>query len=183
MNVYKSARNIDQRDGARRSADLNALSVLRAATGAGDQGGAGRRAREARRRSAQRRCRTQLSAKTAGLTGRCHETASHRNRQPRPVALEPHQIILRPLVTEKGMHRSTRNNAYAFEVNRAGRQGRRPPGGRGVVRREGGCECNTQNRKGKPRRTDSAAGTPRTGRRRSSRSTRSTASTSSNRQP
>ena len=32
--------------------------------------------------------------------------------------LEPHQIILRPLVTEKGMHRSTRNNAYAFEVNR-----------------------------------------------------------------
>ena len=32
--------------------------------------------------------------------------------------LEPHQIILRPLVTEKGMHRSTRYNAYAFEVNR-----------------------------------------------------------------
>ena len=34
------------------------------------------------------------------------------------IVLEPHQIILRPLVTEKGMHRSTRNNAYAFEVNR-----------------------------------------------------------------
>ena len=32
--------------------------------------------------------------------------------------LEPHQIILRPLVTEKGMHRSTRYNAYAFEINR-----------------------------------------------------------------
>ena len=32
--------------------------------------------------------------------------------------LEPHQVILRPLVTEKGMHRSTRNNAYAFEVSR-----------------------------------------------------------------
>ena len=31
--------------------------------------------------------------------------------------LKPHQIVLRPLVTEKGMHRSTRNNAYAFEVN------------------------------------------------------------------
>ena len=31
--------------------------------------------------------------------------------------LEPHQIILRPLVTEKGMHRSTRYNQYAFEVN------------------------------------------------------------------
>ena len=33
------------------------------------------------------------------------------------IALEPHQIILRPLVTEKGMHRSTRYNQYAFEVN------------------------------------------------------------------
>lgn len=32
--------------------------------------------------------------------------------------LEPHQVILRPLVTEKGVHRSTRTNAYAFEVNR-----------------------------------------------------------------
>src|SRR5437879_5161915 len=31
--------------------------------------------------------------------------------------LRPHQIVIRPLVTEKGMHRSTRNNAYAFEVN------------------------------------------------------------------
>ena len=31
--------------------------------------------------------------------------------------LEPHQIILRPLVTEKGTHLSTRHNAYAFEVN------------------------------------------------------------------
>ena len=33
------------------------------------------------------------------------------------ITLEPHQIILRPLVTEKGMHRSTRYNQYAFEVN------------------------------------------------------------------
>jgi large subunit ribosomal protein L23 len=32
--------------------------------------------------------------------------------------LAPHQVIVRPLVTEKGMHRSTRHNAYAFEVNR-----------------------------------------------------------------
>lgn len=32
--------------------------------------------------------------------------------------LEPHQIILRPLVTEKGMHKANRNNAYAFEVSR-----------------------------------------------------------------
>jgi large subunit ribosomal protein L23 len=32
--------------------------------------------------------------------------------------LEPHQVVLRPLVTEKGMHRSSRDNQYAFEVNR-----------------------------------------------------------------
>src|SRR3954453_18819548 len=34
--------------------------------------------------------------------------------QPR---LPAYQVILRPLVTEKGMHRSTRNNQYAFEVH------------------------------------------------------------------
>jgi large subunit ribosomal protein L23 len=33
------------------------------------------------------------------------------------VQLEPHQVILRPLVTEKGVHRATRHNAYAFEVH------------------------------------------------------------------
>jgi large subunit ribosomal protein L23 len=33
------------------------------------------------------------------------------------IQLEPHQVVLRPLVTEKGMHRSTRHNAYAFEVS------------------------------------------------------------------
>ena len=31
--------------------------------------------------------------------------------------LEPHQVILRPLVTEKGTHQFTHHNAYAFEVN------------------------------------------------------------------
>ncbi|MBS0211123.1 MAG: 50S ribosomal protein L23 [Planctomycetes bacterium] len=31
--------------------------------------------------------------------------------------LAPHQVIVRPLLTEKGMHRSTRHNAYSFEVN------------------------------------------------------------------
>ena len=33
------------------------------------------------------------------------------------LVLEPHQIILRPLVTEKGMRRANRDNQYAFEVN------------------------------------------------------------------
>jgi large subunit ribosomal protein L23 len=31
--------------------------------------------------------------------------------------MEPYQIVLRPIVTEKGVHRSTRLNQYAFEVN------------------------------------------------------------------
>jgi large subunit ribosomal protein L23 len=33
--------------------------------------------------------------------------------------LKPYQIVLRPLVTEKGTHQSTRYNAYAFQVNPA----------------------------------------------------------------
>jgi large subunit ribosomal protein L23 len=34
-----------------------------------------------------------------------------------PPPMEAYKVILRPLVTEKGMHRSTRNNQYAFEVH------------------------------------------------------------------
>jgi large subunit ribosomal protein L23 len=66
--------------------------------------------------------------------------------------LAPHQIILRPLVTEKGMHRSTRCNAYAFEVN--------PSADKADVRRAVEelfnvkvLKVRTQKRKGKPRRT------------------------------
>jgi large subunit ribosomal protein L23 len=31
--------------------------------------------------------------------------------------LEPHQVVLKPLITEKGTHQSTHHNAYPFEVN------------------------------------------------------------------
>lgn len=31
--------------------------------------------------------------------------------------LQPHQVILRPLITEKGTHQFTRHNAYPFEIN------------------------------------------------------------------
>jgi len=72
-------------------------------------------------------------------------------RQPKLV-LEPHQVILRPLVTEKGMHRSTRNNAYAFEISRMA--------GKDDVRRAVEAlfdvkvlKVRTQNRHGKPRRS------------------------------
>ena len=37
---------------------------------------------------------------------------------PSGVTLRPYQIVLRPLVTEKGTHQSTRYNAYAFQVNK-----------------------------------------------------------------
>ncbi len=33
------------------------------------------------------------------------------------LVLEPHQVIIRPLVTEKGVHRAARNNHYAFEIH------------------------------------------------------------------
>src|ERR1051326_2419110 len=38
----------------------------------------------------------------------------HEQRGPK---LEPYQVILRPLVTEKGTHQFTHRNAYPFEVN------------------------------------------------------------------
>jgi len=71
--------------------------------------------------------------------------------------LAPHQIILRPLVTEKGMHRSTRNNAYAFEVNRmANKQDvRRAVEELFNVRV---LKVHTQTRKGKPRRNRFSSG-------------------------
>ncbi|MFK8114714.1 MAG: 50S ribosomal protein L23 [Rubripirellula sp.] len=34
------------------------------------------------------------------------------------IDLKAHQVLLRPLVTEKGVHRATRNNQYAFEIHR-----------------------------------------------------------------
>lgn len=77
--------------------------------------------------------------------------------EPRRLLLEPHQVILRPLVTEKGMHRSTRHNAYAFEVTSAATKD--------DVRRAieelfhvKVLRVNTQNRKGKPRRNRFRAG-------------------------
>jgi large subunit ribosomal protein L23 len=68
------------------------------------------------------------------------------------VVLEPHQVIVKPLVTEKGMHRSTRNNAYAFEISKMATK-------EDVKRAVETLfdvkvvKVATQNRKGKPRRT------------------------------
>ena len=66
--------------------------------------------------------------------------------------LEPHQVILRPLVTEKGMHKASRLNAYAFEVNRMANKDdiRRAIEALFNVKV---VSVNTQNRLGKPRKT------------------------------
>lgn len=68
------------------------------------------------------------------------------------IKLEPHQIILRPLVTEKDMHKAERCNAYSFEVNKLANKL--------DIRRAVEELFNVkvikiavQNRKGKPRRT------------------------------
>ena len=43
-----------------------------------------------------------------------------RNRPPareRTLKLEPHQVVIKPVVTEKGMYQSTELNQYTFKVN------------------------------------------------------------------
>ena len=68
------------------------------------------------------------------------------------LTLEPHQVVIKPLVTEKGMHRSTRCNAYAFEVNRLATK----TDVRNAVQELFDVKVlkvHIQNRRGKPRRT------------------------------
>jgi large subunit ribosomal protein L23 len=76
---------------------------------------------------------------------------------PEEPRLHSYQVILRPLVTEKGMHRSTRNNQYAFEVD--------PQAGKDDIRRAVEDlfsvkveKVRTQTRKGKPRKHRFKAG-------------------------
>ena len=76
----------------------------------------------------------------------------------KPSVLQSHQVIMRPLVTEKGMHRSTRYNAYAFEIN--------PLATKADVRKAVEelfhvrvLRVHTVNRKGKPRRSRFRSGT------------------------
>lgn len=74
--------------------------------------------------------------------------------------LKPHQVILRPIVTEKGLRNSEKQNIYTFEVNRmAGKQQVKK-----AVEELFDVKVlfvNTQNRKGKPRRTRQLVGRTR----------------------
>ncbi len=65
--------------------------------------------------------------------------------------LEPYQVIVRPLVTEKGTHQSERYNVYAFEVH--------PQATKEQIKdavaelwHVRATKVRTQTRKGKPRR-------------------------------
>lgn len=73
------------------------------------------------------------------------------------LGLEPHQVVLRPLVTEKGTHTSERYNQYPFEVH--------PQATKVDVKNAVEelwnvrvVKVRTQTRKGKPRRHKMAQG-------------------------
>lgn len=76
------------------------------------------------------------------------------------VTLESYQVVLRPLVTEKGTHLSEKYNSYTFEVS--------PLATKTDIRRAVEelwdvrvLKVRTQNRRGKPRRTRASTGTTR----------------------
>ncbi len=78
-------------------------------------------------------------------------TKSNKKTSHRKLQLEPHQVILRPLVTEKGVYKSETANHYTFEVN--------PLATKTEIKSAVELLFNvtvekvaTQNRKGKPRR-------------------------------
>jgi large subunit ribosomal protein L23 len=71
--------------------------------------------------------------------------------------LRPYQVLLRPLVTEKGTHQSTRYNAYAFQVSSVATK----PQIQAAVEELFGVRVTavrTMNRKGKSRRFRNAMG-------------------------
>ena len=115
MNVYKSARNIPQVSVSPVS-DLNALSVLQPRRMLVTQGGAGFDPQQARRAAVASGRSDAIAAARAvwriGMSGRWVKQRQHRKSGAETkLQLEPHQVILRPLVTEKGMHRATRTTS------------------------------------------------------------------------
>ena len=45
------------------------------------------------------------------------ELQDKRKERTKGIQLEPHQVVVRPLVTEKGVYHSSELNQYAFEVH------------------------------------------------------------------
>ncbi|HBT75987.1 MAG TPA: 50S ribosomal protein L23 [Planctomycetaceae bacterium] len=74
-----------------------------------------------------------------------------KDRTQTKLKLEPYQVVLRPIVTEKGFHFAEKNNVYSFEVN--------PLANKGMIREAVEhlfdvkvLEVKVQNRQGKTRR-------------------------------
>ena len=67
------------------------------------------------------------------------------------IQLEPHQVVLRPLVTEKGVYAASTYNQYSFEVNRLATKSDIRSAIESLFDVKVLKVC-TQNRKGKPRR-------------------------------
>jgi large subunit ribosomal protein L23 len=65
--------------------------------------------------------------------------------------LEPHQIVLRPLITEKGTHQFNRYNAYPFEVHMQASKDQIKAAVEALFNVRV-IKVRTQNRVGKPRR-------------------------------
>jgi large subunit ribosomal protein L23 len=65
--------------------------------------------------------------------------------------LEPYQVVLRPLITEKATHLSERQNAYTFEVNILATKTEIKEAIESLFNVKV-ADVRTQNRRGKPRR-------------------------------
>ncbi|MEZ6088101.1 MAG: 50S ribosomal protein L23 [Pirellulaceae bacterium] len=53
------------------------------------------------------------------MTATTEQQARLDDFQEKGIQLESYQVLVRPLVTEKGVHRASRNNQYAFEIHKA----------------------------------------------------------------
>ena len=65
--------------------------------------------------------------------------------------LEPYQVVVRPLITEKATHLSERHNAYTFEVNLLATKTEVKEAIESLFNVKV-ADVRTQNRRGKPRR-------------------------------
>jgi large subunit ribosomal protein L23 len=66
-------------------------------------------------------------------------------------ALDPYQVVVRPLITEKATHLSERHNAYTFEVNPLATKTEIKEAVEALFNVKV-LDVRTQNRRGKPRR-------------------------------
>ncbi len=71
-------------------------------------------------------------------------------QRPGPV-LEPYQVVIRPVITEKATHVSERDNAYTFEVNPLATKTEIKEAVETLFEVKV-ADVRTQNRRGKPRR-------------------------------